>query len=253
MYWWTTVCLIGVAFLYWLDCYHPGGSTHGSIYLFLAAVVNSGWQPHGPAGQAMIVDMMHSSRLGSCLPIMQVVSQLGPWLGNIMLVAVVAMGLTDYTPVWTSLTLLGCGVLVFMWWGIFETLPPDSRKPFEPMKWLREYFLCFMLLKTDFVLMKVWFVIFFMWMANGGWMSTIYSCGCICLLRFLVASAFLTLCIICATMIVDCRSNWFSWLHASHCIAAQHLLSYQPCWCVYAAASDTIHCLTGCAVNVPAL
>ena len=72
--------------------------------MVLAAVVNSGWQPHGPAGQAMIVDMMHSTRLGSCLPVMQVVSQLGPWLGNIMLVIVVALGLTDYTPVWGSLT-----------------------------------------------------------------------------------------------------------------------------------------------------
>ena len=56
--------------------------------------------------------------------------------------------------VWGSLTLLGCGVLVFMWWGIFETLPEDSRKPFHPGKWLREYFTCFMLLKDDFVLMK---------------------------------------------------------------------------------------------------
>ena len=175
VYWWTTVCLIGVAFLYWLDCIHPGGSTHGVIYLFLAAVVNSGWQPHGPAGQAMVVDMMHSTRLGSCLPIMQVVSQLGPWLGNIMLVIVVALGLTDYTPVWGTLTVLGCGVLIFMWWGIFETLPEGSRKPFEPRKWLREYFQCLMLLKEDVVLMKVWFIIFFMWMANAGWLSSIYS------------------------------------------------------------------------------
>jgi MFS family permease len=175
VYWWTTFCLIGVAALYWADCLTPGGSTHGPIFILIAAVVNSGWQPHGPAGQAMIVDMMHSTRLGSCLPIMQVVSQLGPWLGNIMLVVVVSLGLTDYRPVWGTLTFLGVGVLLFMWWGIFETLPEGSRKPFEPMKWLKEYFLCFALLKRDFVLMKIWFMIFFMWTANGGWMTSYLS------------------------------------------------------------------------------
>lgn len=30
VYWWTTVCLISVASLYWLDCFVPGGSTHGN-------------------------------------------------------------------------------------------------------------------------------------------------------------------------------------------------------------------------------
>ena len=25
--------------------------------------------------------------------------------------------------------------ILFMWWGIFETLPEKSRKPFEPRKW----------------------------------------------------------------------------------------------------------------------
>ena len=38
---------------------------------------------------------------------MQVASQLGPWLGNVMLVIVVSLGLTDYTPVWGALTFLG--------------------------------------------------------------------------------------------------------------------------------------------------
>ena len=160
VYFWTTTCLIIIALLYWLDCIVPGGDTHGPIFFLIAAVVQSGWAPHGPAGQAMVVDMMHSTRLGNCLPILQVVSQIGPFLGNMLGIWVVNMELENYSVMWGTLTMTGLGTLAFIWWGIFETLPLENRRKFEPWKWLKTYFLQFMLLKNDQSLMQIWFVIF---------------------------------------------------------------------------------------------
>ena len=52
-----------------------------------------------------------------------------------------------------------------------ETLPLEMRQPFQPLKWLREYFLCWSLLRTDFALVKLIFVDFGIWVCIGGYGS----------------------------------------------------------------------------------
>ena len=61
-----------------------------------------------------------------------------------------------------------------------ETLPLEMRQPFQPLKWLREYFLCWSLLRTDFALVKLIFVDFGIWVCIGGYGSL--QCKCVSVL-----------------------------------------------------------------------
>ena len=72
-------------------------------------------------------------------------------------------------------TALGVGVLGLVWFGLVETLPTADRKPFQPLKWMREYFQCLTVLQQDFTIMKLWFIVFFIWTCIGAYASIEYN------------------------------------------------------------------------------
>ena len=148
---------------------------HGMKFFVLAALFHMMHAPAGPANTAMLVDLVHQKRLPTCLPILGMMGQAGPIIGNIIGVAVVTLHMDNYGPLWLGMSVVGVFVLTFIWWGIIETLPEKDRKPLDVGKWAREYFQCFFLLKEDYLLMKLWWFVFFIFIGVAGWAVIIYN------------------------------------------------------------------------------
>ena len=55
-----------------------------------------------------------------------------------------------------------------MWCGLVETLAEKDRQKPDVKRWVREYCLCFLVLKRDYLLMQVWFAIFLLCVGIGG-------------------------------------------------------------------------------------
>ena len=174
---WTGFVSVAITMCYWLDTQDvdPPGDMHGMKWFILAAAFHMMHAPSGPAAQAMMIDLVHPDRLPSCLPILSMIGQAGPIIGNVIGVAVVATHLDDYSALWLGMSALGVLVNLFIWWGLVETLPEKDRKPPEPIVWFREYFRCFLLLKTDYVSMQIWWFVFFLCIGAGAWQAIIYN------------------------------------------------------------------------------
>lgn len=99
MIFWTGFVSVAITICYWLDTQdvNPPGYLHGIKWFILAAAFHMMHAPYGPAGTVMMVDLVHLDRLATCLPILSMIGQAGPIIGNVIGVAVVAMHLDDYS------------------------------------------------------------------------------------------------------------------------------------------------------------